>query len=221
MVKRVMLLSAVVLTAFVAAQRAHAGLIPFHVVTSNGSYYDDPGLDFRVEVSNGLGNADFTFYNFSDPSLTTSITDVYFDDGVLLTLTGCTNSAGYTSFSSPANPGDLPDAPDFTATDGFSADSDAPGLVANGVQYDDGSGDYEWVTMHFSLQWIEAENRYADLSDVYAELLSGELKIGLHVQSFPDGSSNSFVNDPVPEPASLCLLSLGAIALLRSRKRPA
>jgi len=56
--------------------------------------------------------------------------------------------------------------------------------------------------------------------DVLDWLQSGELRVGLHVINFDSGGSESFVNEPVPEPGSLGLLclSIGGLALLRRRR---
>jgi hypothetical protein len=138
-----------------------------------------------------------------------SVTDIYFDDGTLLGISQVINSAGV-SFARNATPGDLPErnllSPPFETTVGFSADSDSP-ITANGVQ----SG--EMLTIEFDLK------AGGLLSDVISEINDGTLRIGLHVQSFSDGSSEAMVNNAVPEPASLMLLGLGSLVLARRRKR--
>jgi hypothetical protein len=53
--------------------------------------------------------------------------------------------------------------------------------------------------------------------NVTDELNTGVLWIGVHVIALPDGSSESAI--AVPDPATLFLLGLGSLALLRIRKR--
>ena len=59
-----------------------------------------------MDVTNGEGIADFTFYNIS--TIQSSVARIYFDDGSLLGISSVTNSPG-TAFSevSPM-PGNLP-----------------------------------------------------------------------------------------------------------------
>ena len=55
--------------------------------------------------------------------------------------------------------------------------------------------------------------------DVLAQLVSGELRIGIHVQGFASGGSESMVN--VPEPGTGVLLGLGLVFMLAPRRRKA
>lgn len=68
----------------------------------------------------------------------------------------------------------------------------------------------EWVKITFKL--IDG----GTLEGVLHELYTGDLRVGLHVIGFPDGSSNSAIS--VPEPATVLLIGLGTVALLRKRK---
>jgi hypothetical protein len=162
-----------------------------------------------VEIlDEGSNQVQFLFSN-SGPAAS-SITDVYFDDGSLLGIATILNEPGV-SFSAVASPPNLPGAnnasPPFVTTAGFSADSDPP-VQPYGVN----PGEQLGIT--FDLQNL----RFYD--DVLDELASGALRIGLHVQGFSSGGSESFVNNPsvVPTPSALLLGSIGFVLALRLRK---
>ena len=179
---------------------------------TGGSMFGDPDFNISVNVSKNVlpegETVNFEFHNTSGLSMgDVSVTDIYFDDGTLLGISQVINSVGV-SFTRNATPGDFPERnllnPPFETTVGFSADSDSP-VSINGVQPG------EMLTIEFDLKVGGL------LSDVIEEINDGTLRIGLHIQSFPDGSSESMVN--VPEPASLMLLGLGSLVLARRRKR--
>ncbi|GAI78848.1 unnamed protein product, partial [marine sediment metagenome] len=122
-----------------------AVVYPLEIFTNNGSYYNSPDLDLYVEVSEGQGQVDFTFYNES--LINSSIARIYFDGGSLLDTTDITEGAG-TSFSQTATPGNLPASrlldPPFETADGFSIGSDAP-------RPHSGVNPGEWATITFDL----------------------------------------------------------------------
>ena len=203
------------LSFFATTRLLHAAYIepktyPFEIFTKNGAYYDSPDIDLYVVVSNGNGSVDFTFYNES--LVPSSLSAVYFDDGSLLGIAAVTNGPG-TSFTQPATPGNLPGAnlldPPFVTTEEFCVDGDPP-PAQNGVNPVDPGEPLEWVQITFDLVGD------ATLADVLDELYTGVLRIGVRVTALPDGSSESGVN--VPEPATVFILGLGALALLRRRR---
>jgi hypothetical protein len=174
----------------------------------NGSHADDPDVKLFVEVYNGLETVSFKFYNQSGPSVpNVSITDIYFDDGTLRQISGITNGPG-TSFAQLATPKELPGAellvPPFQTTDQFSADSDPP-PPKWGVEPG------EWMIIRFDL-WAGGT-----LQDVIDEINDGRIRIGVHLQAFPDGRSESAI--AVPEPATISLMALGVCAVLSRRRR--
>jgi hypothetical protein len=161
-------------------------------------------LELRVTDPGG-GQVLFHFLNKTGSS--SSITDVYWDDGSLLALGTITNGPGV-SFSPLCAPGNLPGgngiSPPFQTTAGFCADSDPP------VQ-PEGVNPGEWLKVYFTLQGGKT------FADVLADMASGALRVGVHVQGFSGGGSESFV--AVPEPGILTLLGLG-VASLALRRRP-
>ncbi len=161
-----------------------------------------------VTAGPGANQISFTFTNVGG-SLS-SITDVYFDDGSLLGIASVINGTGV-DFSQGATPGNLPAgnnaSPPFVATAGFTADSN-PAVQPNGVNPG------ETLTIVFDL--VNGKT----ISDALDELASGAVRIGIHVQGFGDGGSESFVNSTsVPEPGTAALLALALVAIAGVRRR--
>ena len=216
---KVIVLSAVFVTTMSFLNVARAATFGFDAITSN-DVADIPVGESQlfVDVTNpGSNQVLFTFRNTGPGA--SSITAVYFDDespSTLLGLASIQNGTGV-SFSAGASPPDLPGgssiSPVFATTTGFLADSDAP-VEANGVNPGESLG------LLFDL----ASGITVD--DVVAALINGlDLRIGIHVQAFATGQSESFINDPspVPLPAALPLFltMLGGIGLLRWKRRRA
>ena len=57
-----------------------------------------------------------------------------------------------------------------------------------------------------------------DFADVLSQFADETVRAGIHVISIDGGSSESFVNNPVPEPGT-ALLMLGGLAGLASARR--
>ena len=190
--------------------QAQVVTFPFEIFTENSLYADDPGWNLYVDVWDGTGVVNFTFYN--DSALQSSVARIYFDDGSLFGVEEITNSQGYTLFASSKSPGDLPGGqdldPPFVANREFTIGSKNP-PPWKGVN--DGDPVNEWVTVQFNL--ING----GTLDGVIAELKSGALRVGLHLIDLPQGYSESAIL--IPEPATIFLLGLGALALLRKRKQ--
>jgi len=204
---RLLIAMGAVIVFLVCTAPVQAVIYPLEIFTSKGLYYDDPGLDFSMDVANGEGIADFTFYNYS--TIDCSLARIYFDDGTLLDINDLTCSPGTEFAQIYPGPGNLPSGnlldPDFVADLEFSIGGEAS-PSQNGIDSPD-----EWIKVTFDL--ING----GMLKDVIDELNTGVLRVGVHVIAFPDGSSESAL--AVPEPATICLLGLGALALIRKRRR--
>lgn len=203
-----------------AAGTAHAAPVTytFSNITANSLANAATGeaqLSVTVSAGNIATQVKFRFDNAGpNPS---SITDLYWDDGTLLGIASITDSGGGVAFSQGASPGNLPggNPHGFQATAGFMADSD-PAVQPNGVNPG------EWVEVTFNL--INGKT----FADTITALAGGvDLRIGIHVQGFQGGGSESFVNGPpgdtVPVPAPPALLMgvigfAGIAALRRFRK---
>jgi hypothetical protein len=193
----------------VCASSARATLYGFYNITGNNAVAAATAGQYTVDVTANGAQVDFKFMN-AGPSAS-SITDVYFDDGSLLSIASVTDGPG-TDFEQMASPPSLPGgnsiSPAFNTTAGFSADSEPPAQP-------NGANPGEFVTITFNLM---AGKTFAD---VINDLNSTALRIGIHVQGFNGGGSESFVNNstPVPLPAAAGLGMLGLLVVGWAHKR--
>jgi len=167
----------------------------------------------HLGIGIGSNQVLFVFRN-AGPS-NSSITDIYFDDGTLLGIASVHNSAGVV-FSQGASPGNLPGGnlitPAFVTTAGFSADSDAP-VQPNGVN----PGEYVGILFNLISGQTYADTIAALNLGVSSPATQGSLRIGIHVQGFANGGSESFVH--TPEPGFYGLLSIGLAGLYFAARR--
>lgn len=203
-------------------------VLNFYGITNNNSAATADGVaNLWAEVSDlgtisGQSSVRFKFTNNSNSS---SLTDVYFADGALLGISGVTSSSGVSFTGGSASPPNLPGgnsiSPAFQTTADFLADADSP-PTKNGVQNSDATG--EWLAIDFSLK---SGKSFADVLAALA--LPGSiptesapwLRIGLHVQSFVGGYSESFINSPIPEPEAyaMVLAGLGLVGFMTRRRK--
>jgi hypothetical protein len=181
----------------VAAFAAHAALTySFNCITFDSAGNCGIGsaqLDLTVS-DGGNGKVNFLFTNTGPQA--SSITDLYFDwktPALALTEGALTQSAGV-SFGWGATPTDLPAG----NTIAFSSDL---GLDSNVPTQPSGVNPGEWLNIAFA----------GSFDQLVAGLHSGQLLVGLHVQGFANGGSESFVS--VAEPPMHAMLLSGLFLL--------
>lgn len=190
----------------------------------NLSFYNITNPSVTANVLDGQSNlflnildvgSNRVAFKFTNNSNFSSITDVYFDSGPLASIFNITSSAGV-SFSQGSAPPNLPGGNSIVpAFDGsaLTADANSP-PPANGVQNSDVTGEYLNVT--FSLlagkSWSDVLTSMSLPGFPNESPANSWLRVGVHVQSFQDGNSASFINNPVtpiPEPETYALMLAG------------
>jgi hypothetical protein len=205
--------ASVILLTFTA--HLQANVIPFTRITANA--LDNVGVQLSATVSIvDTSHVQFSFFNTS--AIASSITDIYFDDGgvnmpsILDNISSIANHN--TSYESDAQPANLPGGnnltPAFSAKFSGQSKNQPPTIITNGVNQSTDSVDFIFL--------LKPSKTFSDVVD---GLNSGLLRIGLRVQGIPilDGTtSDSFINSgssSVPEPATIILLCLGGLLLIR------
>ena len=222
--------SLVFVSVFILSTEAQAKLFGFEAITANSTI--DPGIgeaQLSVDVTDyGSNQVLFTFSNAGP--LTSSITDVYIEDGSLLQIyddpitvgiiDGIINNPSplLVNFEEGANPAMLPGSenmpvPLVSSDYFFSADSVSPPPL-NGVNPGESLGilfdlkdgyNFANVIIAIGLGFTEPWN-------------TESLRIGIHAQGFADGNSESLIMTPTP--GSLLLGSIGiGMVIARCRKR--
>ena len=170
-------------------------------------------------VDIGGGQVKFVIHN--DGPGTSSVQQVYFRDGAVLSfdsLIDYDDGVGgdpCVDFT-PGVPGaGLPGASTaWKSAIFFDADADTPQPIPKGINNGDPTGD--WLGVIFDI------NSGFTYANVETQFLQHDMEIGLHVQAFGDGKSESFINNGtiIPAPGAIVLGSIGVglVGWLRRRR---
>ena len=212
----------------ILSTEAQAELYGFAPISNNSGVSGQMAAQLSLEVTDPGGpQVLFTFHN--NGPMESSITDVYFDDGALVTLAKIFDAESVApdpvypgvDFEQFATPPDLPGGntllPPFEVSAGFLADSEQP-VASNGVNPGEALGILFTLAPGKTFADVITGIELGFTNPIPEPDLS--LRIGLRVQSY--GEDNEFSDGFIltPEPASLLLGSIGiGMVIARCRKR--
>lgn len=199
---------AVAASTALAPLTAGATVYSFDCITNNSATSCTSGeTQLTMDVTAASGGVRFLFSNIG--AAASSVEQAFFDDGVLTGSTITIENGTGVVFTQDASPGNLPGgnsiSPQFDTSFSFSAE---PPPSTNGINPG------ETLGLVFS-------GGSVSLAGVLDDLNSGDLRVGLHVIAYANGSSEGFVNrpglpplvGPIPEPGTWALLGSGLLAL--------
>lgn len=206
--KSILLIAAVLMLMSIVNVSHATTVLSFTNIENNTVDISD---QLSVEVTDTSAGVTFKFLN--NVGITSSVTDIYFDEGEADLFSGfqIIDSSGAnfepTAITdSAATPGNLPGWENVSFSADYSADTS--GNPENGI---DTSTDF--VTF-----LALAGNDFSSYNDLISSLLSGAARIGLHIQAYGDGKSDSYVNT-VPVPAAAWLFGTALLGFFATSKR--
>jgi hypothetical protein len=198
---RPILLASLALAAIVLPASSQAVTLSFDCITNNSA--TDCGIA-TSQLSVGLvavGSTQASLTITNDGPLASVYARVLVDGTVLSAVDAITNAPPGVVFAA-VSPGVLPGGNGNPIN--FTADLE---VAANNPMPQRGVGPGESLGITFSIA------SGFDFQDVLDALADGSLRIGMHVQAFASGGSESVLNTPVPEAHTLALLALGLTGL--------
>ena len=161
----------------------------------------------------GANEALFTFFNIGPAE--SSITDIYFDDSGFLSLIMVDDSESGVDFSPGGSPPNLPGGgsvmPPFEANVDLTISANPP-PSSNGVNPGESVGVVYELGAGVSFDYL------------IDPLIGGEdgvnedLRVGIHVQGFDGGGSESFIGVPDPATGLLLATATGLLGMARRRR---
>ena len=226
-VTRVLLTCGVVAMALWTAAPARAVMVTyqFEAITNN-SLADvaivESQLFMDVEDYGAWGGFNHVLFTFrNEGPFASSITDIYFDDGVLLSVASFLPSPGV-SFSLAASPRNLPGAEPYDFRPEYNGIPNKYfAMDSNSATYANGINPGESLGIVYTLQAGKTYDDVIDgitlaMTDRYHDIPGG-LRVGIHVQGFEDGGSESAM---LPDPGStVALLGLALLGIEGVRRR--
>ena len=195
---------------------ANAGFTySFVNITNNNALNAQTGEEqLAVDVSDNSGSQ-VLFYFTNSGLVSSSITQIYFED-TLNQFTGVDSlieSSGV-DFVIDTTPGNLPGGNTISFVEDYETKS-APPTSSNGINLGESLG----VVLNLA--------GGVTYDDIIASLDEGTTRIGMHVQSFPNGGSEAFVNNgrndnpvvPAPAAISLALVGISLVRVLRKSSK--
>ena len=172
-----------------ASSPAQALQFNFNNITHNSAVNESTGeRQLWVDVTDSFGKENLAsnnvLFKFSNVGpFASSMTQIYFDNSTVLKSMGTIADSGAgVDFVAATGNMNLPGG----NTVKFSSDF---GIKPTGPVSQNGVNPGEWVSVLFNL----SPNK--TLKDVFNDLKSGSLRVGMHVQAFSDGGSEAFVNN--------------------------
>lgn len=199
--------SLVAMALLLSAVSTHAAIVNFSGLNANEV---DVSAQLSMEVTQVGNNVDFKISNAAG-GLGVIVGHIYFDflNTNLFTSLTQTGQQGQVSFTGQATfSQNFPEGNSINFT--TDADANRNGGVNNGINVG------EYITLSAVLNTN---------TDIMSLLMSGGLRVGLHIQGYSTGGSDSYVSvpppppAPVPAPAAAWLFGSGLIGFAASRGR--